>query len=169
MKTTKVAPTKKDYNPDPLTGESGAHPVGTGVGAAGAGIAGAAIGTALGGPTGGVVGAAVGSVIGGLAGKEAAEAYDPTFEHTYWKNAHVREPYYDDQYAFEDYEPAYRVGYGTYPEFVKLGRTFDSAESELEQEYQKSKGDSRLNWDKAKHATRAAWERLASRLPPEDG
>lgn len=49
--------TGRDENRDPITGEPGSHPVGTGVGAAGAGLAGAAAGMAVGGPVGGVIGA----------------------------------------------------------------------------------------------------------------
>lgn len=56
---------------DPITGEPGAHPVGVGVGALGAGAAGAVIGAVLG-PIGAVIGAAFGAVAGGLAGKEVA-------------------------------------------------------------------------------------------------
>ena len=67
-------------NRDPLSGEKGAHPVGVGLGAAGAGAAGAAIGSVVG-PAGtaagAVVGAVVGAVAGGLAGKGVAEAIDP--------------------------------------------------------------------------------------------
>ena len=62
-------------HPDPITGEAGAHPVGVGVGAIGAGLAGAAIG-AIAGPVGVLVGAAIGAVAGGLAGKEVASADD---------------------------------------------------------------------------------------------
>lgn len=58
-------------HPDPITGEPDAHPVGVGVGALGAGVAGAAIG-ALGGPVGVLVGAAIGAVAGGMAGHEVA-------------------------------------------------------------------------------------------------
>ena len=58
-------------NPDPITGEPGAHPVGVGVGALSAGAAGAAIGS-IGGPIGVLIGAAIGAVAGGLAGKEVA-------------------------------------------------------------------------------------------------
>ena len=58
-------------HPDPITGEPGAHPVGVGVGALGAGAAGAAIGS-IGGPIGMLIGAAIGAVAGGLAGKEVA-------------------------------------------------------------------------------------------------
>src|SRR5262245_18132412 len=58
----------KDRNPDPITGTSGAHPIGTAGGAAGAGAAGAAIG-ATGGPVGAMVGGAIGAIAGGLVGK----------------------------------------------------------------------------------------------------
>lgn len=60
-------------SPDPITGEPGAHPVSVGVGALGAGAAGAAIG-AFAGPIGMLVGAAIGAVAGGLAGHEVAAA-----------------------------------------------------------------------------------------------
>ena len=70
-------------NRDPITGASGAHPVGVGLGAAAGGIAaGAAAGTLAAGPVGTVVGAAVGAVAGGLGGKAVAEHFDPTMEGT---------------------------------------------------------------------------------------
>src|SRR6188508_1869721 len=74
----------RDMNRDPITGEPGSHPVGTGVGAAGGGAAGAAIGS-VGGPVGTAVGAVIGAVAGGLAGKGVAEAIDPTAENAYWE------------------------------------------------------------------------------------
>ena len=77
-----VDPSKKaDHeNRDPITKEPGAHPVGVGAGAAGAGAVGTAVGAVVGGPLGAVVGAAVGAVAGGLGGKAAAEAINPTVE-----------------------------------------------------------------------------------------
>ena len=72
-----------DSNPDPLTGQPGAHPVGTGVGAAMAGAAAGAAGGLVGGPIGAAVGAVVGGVAGGLAGKGVAESIDPTVEDRY--------------------------------------------------------------------------------------
>ena len=65
-------------NRDPLSGEPGAHPVGTAVGAAAGGMAAGAVVGTVAGPVGTAVGAAVGAVAGGLAGKGAAEAVDPT-------------------------------------------------------------------------------------------
>lgn len=74
-----------DLHADPLTGEPGAHPVGTGLGAvAGGAAAGAATG-AFAGPVGAVIGLAVGAVVGGLAGKGVAEVIDPTGEQAYWR------------------------------------------------------------------------------------
>jgi hypothetical protein len=63
-------------NPDPITGEAGAHPVGVGIGALGAGAAGATLGAIIG-PVGAVIGAAIGAVAGGIAGKQVAGIDDP--------------------------------------------------------------------------------------------
>jgi uncharacterized protein (TIGR02271 family) len=72
------ADTTGSANRDPISGELGAHPVGTAVGAtAGAVAAGAAAGSVAG-PVGTVVGAVVGAVAGGAAGKGVAETVDPT-------------------------------------------------------------------------------------------
>ena len=77
-----------DSNRDPISGEPGSHPVGTGIGAVAGGAggaaagaaAGAAMGTAGAGPVGTAIGAAVGAVAGGLAGHGAAEGLNPTNE-----------------------------------------------------------------------------------------
>ncbi len=73
--TPAPVPAPESAHPDPITGEPGAHPVGVGVGALGAGAAGAAIGS-IGGPIGMLIGAAIGAVAGGLAGKEVAATND---------------------------------------------------------------------------------------------
>ena len=65
---------KHDAHLDPLTGEPGAHLLGTSIGAATVGAVTTAIGSTLGGPVGGLIGAAIGPMLGGLAGKEMAEA-----------------------------------------------------------------------------------------------
>src|SRR5205085_5300020 len=99
----------RDLNQDPITGEPGAHPVGTGVGAAGGAVAGAAAG-AIGGPAGAAVGGVVGAVVGGLAGKAAGEAVNPTAEEAFWRDNYSKEPYYESGRPFDDYAPAYRLG-----------------------------------------------------------
>jgi len=147
-----------DANRDPITGAPGAHPVGTGLGAAAGGMAaGAAVGSVAG-PVGTAVGAAAGAVVGGLAGKGIAEMIDPTAEEAYWRENYTLEPYYEKGYTYEDYHPAYRTGWegrGRYE-----GRSFDQVERELEADYLRYCGSSRLGWDKGRVAARAAWDRF---------
>ena len=94
-----------DANLDPISGEVGAHPLGTGVGAAGAGTVATVIGGAVGGPVGAVVGAVIGSVVGGLAGKDVAEQVNPTFEETDWQETYTSGSYIDHDRTYEDYRP----------------------------------------------------------------
>jgi hypothetical protein len=154
-----------DANRDPITGEPGAHPVGTGVGATGAGVVGTIVGGAVGGPVGGVVGAVVGSVVGGLAGKSVAEEINPTVEDEYWQSNYPSRPYAEASYTYDDYSPAYRTGYQGYSTYAGRGMTYADAEPELKAEYERQHGNGRLNWEKAKHATRDAWDRLERAIP----
>ncbi|MEO8204158.1 MAG: hypothetical protein ABI630_09855 [Betaproteobacteria bacterium] len=156
-----IIPNDSEANRDPLTGEAGAHPIGTGLGAAAGGMAaGAAVGTVAG-PIGTLVGAAAGAIIGGLAGKSVGEAIDPTLEAVYWEETYVSEPYYLSNYSYEDYGPAYRTGYQGRAKYV--GRTYAEVEGDLEDEYNRTKGNSRLEWVSAKPATQAAWHRVDAR------
>src|ERR1700688_687727 len=146
-------------NRDPITGAPGAHPVGVGLGAAAGGIAaGAAAGTLAAGPVGTVVGAAVGAIAGGLSGREVAEHFDPTGEERYWRSNFDREPYYQPGMTYDDYAPAYRIGgeaHGRYGD-----ASFEDVEDKLANDYRRARGGSRLEWDRAKDATRAAWVRV---------
>ncbi len=160
----------RDANRDPLTKTPGAHPIGTGIGAAAGGAAGiaggiaasaatgAATGTLLGGPAGAVVGLAAGALAGGLAGKAIGEAVNPTEETLYWRESYQNEPYYNVMYTFDDYDPAYRAGYEGYNRYY--GKTFDEAEKDIEQDFNRIRGGSRLSWRDARAAARSAWDRL---------
>ena len=146
----------KHQNLDPITDEAGAHPVGTGIGATGGGMAGAAAG-AFGGPVGAAVGLVAGAVVGGLAGKATAEGINPTVEHAYWKERYNNEGYFENGYTYDDYGPAYEYGWSsrvTYP------GAFDSAEPDLGATWLARRGTSKLSWDQARPATRAAWDRI---------
>jgi hypothetical protein len=120
-------------NRDPITGAPGAHPVGTGLGAA-AGV---------------------------------AEAIDPTAEEAYWSQNYTREPYYERGYSFADYHPGYRTGWEGRARYQ--GRTFDEVENDLEFDYARIRGKSRLEWEKNRHAARAAWERFDPDGEPLEG
>ena len=150
---------RADENRDPITGARGAHPVGTGLGAAAGGAAaGAAIGTVAG-PVGTAAGMVAGAVIGGLAGKGIAEKVNPTVEREYWVENYRNEPYYKEGRSFEEYEPAYQTGYEGYARYGDE-RSWDEVKADLQRDYEKNRGTSELTWDEASHATRAAWERL---------
>ena len=147
-----------DANRDLITGTPGAHPVGTGVGAAG----GAATG-AVGGPIGAAVGLVAGAVVGGLAGKSVAENMDPTVENAYWKTNYSKRKYMESNAPYTMYQPAYRTGYEGRSQYP--GKKFEEVETNFQHDYEKSKGTSTLNWDKAKSATRDAWNRVEKVLP----
>ncbi len=151
-------------NLDPITGTPGAHPVGTGVGAAGGAAAGAAIG-AVAGPVGAAVGLAAGAVAGGLAGKGVAEKVDPTVQDAYWKDNYPTRSYAEKNVSYDTYRSAYRTGYEGYTRHP--GRKYEDVESDLQSEYEKSKANVTLSWDKAKHATRDAWYRVENAPPGE--
>jgi len=111
------------------------------------------------------VGAAVGAVAGGLAGHAAGEAVNPSVEDIYWRQAHIREPYYRKDFTYDDYGPAYRTGYEGAGRYSGKNRRFDDVEPELRGDYQRLKGKSRLAWEDAKAAARAAWDRVERALP----
>ena len=152
----------RDMNRDPISGAPGSHPLGTGVGATGGAVAGATIGAA-GGPVGMAVGGAIGAVVGGLAGHAVGEAVDPTAEDAYWRSTYENEPYRASGYDYNDYGPAYKLGYEGRGRYA--GRSFEQVEPQLASDWEASKGNSRLAWNDAKSATRAAWHRVERAMP----
>ena len=149
-----------DANRDPLTGEPGSHPVGTGIGSAGGAAAGAAVGAAVGGPVGAVVGGAVGAVAGGAAGHAAGEALDPTVEAKYWEDNYRKRPYYRTGKSYSDYEPAYRYGWESAARPDYRNRRFEEVESDLEKGWDRARGKTRETWYDVREATRDAWNRV---------
>lgn len=149
-------------NRDPITGEPGAHPVGTGVGAAvGGAAAGAAVGSVAG-PLGTAIGTAAGAVVGGLAGKAAAEEIDPTAESAYWRENYAARPYVEKGARFDDYSPAYE--YGVHSATRWADRDFDDVETDLSRNWDAARGKSSLSWERARHAARDAWNRVRNAL-----
>jgi hypothetical protein len=150
--------TSRDANPDPITGEPGSHPVGTGVGAAITGAAAGVAGGALGGPLGAAAGAVVGAVAGGYAGKAVEEQLDPTAEDAYWQKAYRDRPYVEKGASYDDYRPAYQYGWESRSQF--RDRRFDDVEPELQKGWTTRQRQSKLGWEKARQAARDAWDRV---------
>jgi len=144
-------------NPDLITKAPGAHPVGTGIGAAG--VAGAAMGT-LGGPVGTAVGAVVGAVAGGLIGKGIAEKVNPSVEHEFWRSNYASRPYATPGSKYDEYGPAYQYGWESRTRHSD--ESFDDVEASLGNDWESARGKSKLNWDQAKPAARDAWDRIGA-------
>ena len=113
------------------------------------------------------LGAAVGAVVGGLAGKGVVEMIDPTAEEAYWADNFTREPYYERGYTYADYHPGYRTGWEARARYA--GRNFEDVERDLEIDYNRNRGASRLGWAKNRHAARAAWQRFDPDTEPLEG
>ena len=161
MAEDQLANTNTDKNQDPISGESGSHPVGTGIGAA---LGGAGAGAAAGmvaGPAGAVVGAMAGAIAGGYGGKAAAEAINPTAEEAYWRENFDKASYYEAGRPFDDYAPAYRLGVSGR---VGYSGSFEEYEDQLGDGWNSKRGSSTLSWPQARVATRAGWDRVDSRI-----
>jgi len=179
-----------DRNLDPITGAPGSHPVGTGLGAVGGMTAGMMVGSVAG-PIGSAVGGVVGTVVGGFAGKGIGEVVNPTADEVlfdaipqqteqtlqtptplesdeyerYWQRAFITEPYYDSNYSYDDYAPAYRAGI---VDRLNNNRSWDVAESDMQTLWNRYKGASRLSWNEARQAMQAAWLRTDNALTQPD-
>lgn len=154
----------KEANRDPITDEPGSHPIGTGVGTASGAAAGAAIGS-IGGPVGAAIGVVAGGIAGAFAGKGVAEKINPTEEDAYWRTRYEERPYRDESLSYETYQPAYRYGWESYGRYGGTGRSFDELEPDLSRDWSTQRGDSDLDWDRARPATRDAWDRLERAMP----
>jgi len=78
------------------------------------------------------------------------EVVDAVREH------YAKRPYVEDGASFDDYAPAYRYGVETVRRHGEA--PFEEVEAKLREEWVRARGDSRLDWDKAKHPVRDAWE-----------
>ena len=151
-------PEARTHDSDHPAAKAGAGAVAGGVvgGVAGGAAAGAAAG-GMTGPVGAAVGAAVGAVVGAIAGRRKA---DPTVEDAFWRDNYSTRPYVNSGATYDDYGPAYRHGVDAYTRYPD--RSFDEVESDLGRDWHSARGNSSLEWEHAKHASRDAWHRLSN-------
>jgi phage tail tape-measure protein len=153
----------RDTNPDPITGKPGAHPIGVGIGTAAGGAAAGAAAGAVAGPVGAVAGAVIGGVAGGLAGKGIAEQVDPTAEDAYWRQEYPSRDYYDENVSYEALAPAYRQGWESRVRYQD--REWGDVEPELQKSWESNPSGRDLAWEKARRASRDAWDRIERSMP----
>lgn len=157
MAARKTTARPPDANLDPISGETGAHPVGVGVGTAAGGAAAGVAAGLVAGPVGAVVGAVVGGLVGGLAGKGIAEAVEPTDDDEYWAASYLSSPYVARGAAYDLYRPAYRYGRAAAVRYE--GKSFDAVVRSLARGWRTARSDSSLTWRQARPAVRDAWDR----------
>ena len=138
------------------------HNLGTGVGASSGALAGAVAGSVAG-PVGALAGAAIGAVAGGAAGHGTAVVANPKAEDAYWSNNFQTHPGYVTGYTYDDYGPAYR--YGVDQQAKYRGQRFTDVESRMAAEWATIRHTSRLEWNQAKVAASAAWDRVERAIP----
>lgn len=86
----------------------------------------------------------------------AAAGTHPESEVAYWHESYSSDPYFEEGHGFEDYSPAYELGWISYSTY---GGEFDAADRVLANDWEMRKGVSGLSWDQARPASRAAWQR----------
>ncbi len=99
-----------------------------------------------------------GVLVAGPEARSRAEDMDTTAEDAYWRIHYAQRPYVDRDTAYEIYQVAYQTGYEGHSQYP--GKKFAEVETNLQRDYEKSKGNSMLTWDKARNATRDAWNRV---------
>jgi hypothetical protein len=82
----------------------------------------------------------------------------PELEDAYWQSVYWAQPYYRADLGYDDYAPAYCVGYIGHAQY---GGDYEDAEKSLCANWLRIKGDSRLSVEQAMQAVRAAWEHAA--------
>jgi hypothetical protein len=88
---------------------------------------------------------------------EALRRYSARFEDLHWALAYWKEPYFRAEFDYEDYAPAYCVGYSGCAQYRG---SYEDAEKSLCANWERIKGGSRLSWDDARPAVMAAWNRV---------
>jgi hypothetical protein len=106
-------------------------------------------------------GAAIGALAGGAIGKGAGRVVNPQEEDAYWRTSYQTQPYYTPGYTYDDYQPAYALGYNSASRYP----SYDLAEAHMADDWNRVKGTSRLTWDQAKSASRAAWDKVERAMP----
>lgn len=138
-------------------GEDKSHPASAGAGAVTIGLVGAVTGGAVAGPIGAAVGAGLGVVAGGIGGRALARSLDAQLEEDYWRENHPVQAFAGEG-SYDDYSSAYRVGYEAFERLGAKSMRFEDVEEDIATAYHSHSAG--LPWDKARVASRAAWNRM---------
>jgi hypothetical protein len=88
------------------------------------------------------------------------------FDEDFWRDRFPTEPYVKEGDTFDDYGPAFRYGTSLRREV----EDFESNEDRIRERWEKEKGHSRLDWNRARLAVKIAWyqdDEFATAKPEE--
>ncbi len=91
---------------------------------------------------------------------------NPAQDDKFWREHHEAQPYAKGEHGYEHYAPAYKTAAEGYTKHE--GRPYAEIEDDLALDYEKHRAGSALPWDEARHATKAAWEKLSQTVTPRD-
>jgi thymidylate synthase len=88
---------------------------------------------------------------------------NPKEQHAFWRENYAKQAYVNLGQPYGEYAPAYQYGWESHGRMA--GKSFDQSESELARGWNAAKRQSTLSWEKAKAATKDAWNRIEGILP----
>lgn len=80
----------------------------------------------------------------------------------YWRDNYASSCFHRDGMEFRDYEAAVKLGINVF--LRSHGRSFDELKEQLAESYERTRGNSLIEWPEASVAAGAAWQRMADRL-----
>jgi len=80
----------------------------------------------------------------------------------FWRAHHRHHAFSRPGLQFADYEPALKLGINVFLD--GHGRTFDELREQLVEAYERTRGNSPLDWNEASAAAEAAWRRMHRKL-----
>lgn len=80
----------------------------------------------------------------------------------FWRDNYQTSPFHREGMEFRHYEPAVKLGINVF--LRSHGRTFEELKAQLADSYERTRGNSPLEWCEASVAAGAAWDRMAAKL-----
>ncbi|AOV05314.1 hypothetical protein DR66_3205 [Delftia acidovorans] len=85
----------------------------------------------------------------------------------YWHDRYFLEPYFVPGRGYDQYRPAYALGWKASLSPEHAQQDFESAEARLEERWEQERGGSLLHWNQVREAVEASWLQARRRTPAQ--
>ncbi|HEX2721775.1 MAG TPA: hypothetical protein VHM24_02575 [Gemmatimonadaceae bacterium] len=82
-------------------------------------------------------------------------------DRSWWQDNYHTRPYATADRGFDDYEPAYRFGYGSASRYH--GKSWNEVEPHLRSDWDRFEGRGQSTWENMKDAVRDAWDNITGK------